>query len=103
MNPRLWRVVAIIIVLGFASNVLFVNPAFAGNSAARMAAKAREQQLVDTAKKIKDKDSATKQINYLQNKLATLQAQLLKTPSNSSIISKIADVLSKIAKWQKKL
>ena len=103
MNPRLWSVVAIIIVLGFASNVLFVNPAFAGNSDARKAAKEREQQLVDTTKKAKDKTSATKQINYLNNKLATLQAQLLKTPSDSAIISKIANVLSKIAKWQKKL
>lgn len=103
MNPRLWSVVAIIIVLGFASNVLFVNPAFAGNSDARKAAKEREQQLVDTAKKAKDKTSVTKQINHLNNKLATLKAQLLKTPSNSAIISKIADVQSKIAKWQKKL
>ena len=103
MNPRLWSVVAIIIVLGFASNVLFVNPAFAGNSDATKAIKEREQQLVDTAKKIKNKESATKQINYLHNKLATLQAQLLKTPSNSAIISKIADVLTKIANWQKKL
>jgi hypothetical protein len=103
MNQRLWSVVAIIIVLGFASNVLFVNPAFAGNSEARKAAKEREKQLVDTTKKAKDKASAIKHINALNNKLATLQDQLAKTPSNSAIISKIADVLSKIAKWQKKL
>ena len=103
MNPRLWRVVAIIIVLGFASNVLFVNPAFAGNSDARKAAKAREQQLVDTAKKIKNKDEATKQIQILTKKLGGLQAELQKKPNDNALKAKIADVLSKIAKWQKKL
>jgi hypothetical protein len=103
MNQRLWSVVAIIIVLGFASNVLFVNPAFAGNSEARKAMKEREKQLVDAKKKEKNKDMATKQINILNKKLTALQAELVKKPGNSVLISKIADVQSKITKWQKKL
>jgi len=103
MNQRLWSVVAIIIVLGFASNVLFVNPAFAGNSEARKAMKEREKQLVDTKNKEKNKDMATKQINILNKKLTALKAELVKKPGDGVLISKIADAQSKIAKWQKKL
>jgi hypothetical protein len=103
MNTRLLSIVAIIIAIGFASNVLLVNPAFAGDSEARKAAKEREKQLVDAKKKDKNKDMATKQINILNKKLTALKAELVKKPGDGVLISKIADAQSKIAKWQKKL
>ena len=103
MNSRLLSITAIIIAVGFASNVLLVNPAFAGDSEARKIAREKEKQLVDAAKKDKDKAVVTKVINMLNKKLDLLQTKLAKDPTNNILISKIADVMSKITKWQKKL
>ncbi len=103
MNSRLLSITAIIIAVGFVSNVLLVNPAFAGDSEARKLAKEREKKLVDATKKEKDKAAATKIINMLNKKIAALQAELVKNPGNSVLISKITDMQAKITKWQKKL
>jgi len=96
---------AIILAIGFASNVLFVNEVFAKGSAEREAMKKIQQQIDGEKKKNKDakeKSSVTKQISTLQVKLATLQKKLAKDPGNSALLSKIADVNSKIAKLQAK-
>lgn len=103
MNSRLLSITAIIIATGFVSNVLLVNPAFAGDSEARKTARDREKQLVDATKKEKDKAIATKVIDMLNKKLELLQTKLAKDPTNNAIIFKIVDVMNKIAKWQKKL
>ena len=103
MKSRLLTIVAIIVVVGFASNILLVHPAFAADTAARKVAKERDMKLREEAKKAKIKDAATKIINILNNKLAVLQDELGKKPGDSALISKIADVQSKIAKWQQKL
>ena len=102
MNSRLLlSIIAIIVAIGFASNMLFVNSSFA-ESEARKAMK----EMVKKQDEIKKAKIAAKKAEMKDFKLKILQAKLAKylaiqaKGDSTSIQQKINDVMAKIAKLQ---
>lgn len=84
MNSRLLSIVAIIIAVGFASNVLFVSSSFAEDSAARTAMKEKNKQYEEEKKaKMVEKKATIKayKIKILESKLAKYVEKQNKTPN----------------------
>lgn len=99
MNPKpLWAVAAIIVAIGFASNVLFVNSSFA-ESEARKAMKDMVKKQ-DEAKKAKiaakKADIKAAKLKALQAKLAKYLVKLANDPNNQTLQQKIAKLNAQI-------
>ena len=102
MNSKLLlSIIAIIVAIGFASNMLFVNSSFA-ESEARKAMK----EMVKKQDEVKKAKIAAKKADLKAFKLKVLQAKLAKylaiqaSGDSTSIQQKINDVMAKIAKVQ---